>query len=230
MRIHFLLHADFEQPSYYKAWAKEKGFHITSTHIHKCETLPSHNEYDLLVSMGGPQSPLKLDHFPYLKDEIQYIKKAIDLDKHVIGVCLGAQLISESYGATTERSPNKEIGVFPLTLTDDGKQDPIFKHFPDTFPSGHWHNDMPGLPPNAKVLAVSQGCPRQIIRFSPKVMGFQCHLEFDKQSIQFLINICPNDLSPNKYVQSADVILSQDYAEINNHLKIFLEHFINDLT
>ena len=35
--------------------------------------------------------------------------------------------------------------------------------------------DMPGLTEDAVVLATSQGCPRQIIRFSPKALAFQAH-------------------------------------------------------
>ena len=40
---------------------------------------------------------------------------------------------------------------------------------------------------NAVVLATSQGCPRQIVRFSPKHYAFQAHLEFDPKAIDLLI-------------------------------------------
>ena len=46
---------------------------------------------------------------------------------------------------------------------------------------------MPGLTYNAVVLATSQGCPRQIVRFSPKHYAFQAHLEFDPKAIDLLI-------------------------------------------
>ena len=42
---------------------------------------------------------------------------------------------------------------------------------------------MSGLLPSFKVLAESQGCPRQIVKFMNMVYGFQCHLEFTKQSV-----------------------------------------------
>ena len=51
----------------------------------------------------------------------------------------------------------------------------------------HWHGDMPGLSDKAVVLATSKGCPRQIIRFSPKHYAFQAHLEFDLEAIDLLI-------------------------------------------
>ena len=77
MKIHAIIHADFELPSYFKTWAKSLHFPFTTTHIYRGDPLPAVEEYDVLLCMGGPQSPLKIDEFPYLKDEIEHIKNAI---------------------------------------------------------------------------------------------------------------------------------------------------------
>ncbi|MCB6543669.1 amidotransferase, partial [Desulfovibrio desulfuricans] len=90
---------------------------------------------------------------------------------------LGAQLLSVAYGAKYEHSPEREIGVYPVTLTSEGLTDPHVGEFGATLETGHWHGDMPGLTEDAVVLATSQGCPRQMIRFSPKHYAFQAHLE-----------------------------------------------------
>lgn len=50
--------------------------------------------------------------------------KAIKADRYIVGVCLGAQLLSVAYGAEYEHSPEREIGVFPVTLTPEGLTDP----------------------------------------------------------------------------------------------------------
>jgi GMP synthase (glutamine-hydrolysing) len=226
MKLHCIIHADFETPGYYETWAQKNGLDCNITHIAKNEPLPSVDDFDILLCMGGPQSARQIDQYPYLKDEITLIRQAITIGKKVMGVCLGAQLIAESYGAKTEKSPHKEVGVFPLSLTDDGKADPFIKHLPEQFQSSHWHHDMPGIPPQAKILAQSSGCPRQIICFSPKVYGFQCHLELDPRRMQWLIQHCPEDLSPDRYVQEPDAILSQDYEAIHQHLDVFLQKFI----
>ncbi len=226
IKIHCILHADFETPGYYETWAEKNGLECAITHIAKNEVLPTTNDFDVLLCMGGPQSPRQIELYPYLKDEITLIKNAIANGKKVLGVCLGAQLIAESYGAKTEKSPHKEIGVFPLSLTDDGKTDPFINHFPEQFQSSHWHHDMPGIPPEAKILAQSQGCPRQIVCFSPRVYGFQCHLELNQHRMHWLIQHCPADLAPARYVQEPETILSQDYDSINLHLDIFLQKFI----
>src|SRR3990167_675330 len=113
----------------------------------------------MLILMGGPQSPLKIGEFPYLADEIDLIKTAFLQNKRILGFCLGAQLIGEALGAPTGRSPEKEVGVYPVTLTEEGKKDPLLTDLPDNFPVIHWHNDMPGLLEDSALLAYSEGCP-----------------------------------------------------------------------
>lgn len=190
MKIHFIMHESFETPAAIEVWAKIKGCEISYTRLYGGDGFPDKIDFDFLAILGGPQSPAttpeESSHF-YAQKEIDFIKKAIDQDKIVLGVCLGAQFIGEALGAHFGHSPNREIGVFPVTLTEDGKRDPIFGTFPEKFPVGHWHGDMPGLTPQAKILATSAGCPRQIIRYSPKIYGFQCHFEFTPTAIEGMI-------------------------------------------
>ncbi len=44
--------------------------------------------------------------------------------------------------------------------------------------------------------------------------------------MQWLIQHCPEDLSPDRYVQEPETILAQDYETIHQHLDIFLQKFI----
>ena len=144
------------------------------------------------------------------KKEIAFIKKTIDQNKIILGVCLGAQFIGEALGASFEHSPNREIGVFPLVLTEEGQQDPVFQNFPKTFLVGHWHGDMPGLTADAKILAITEGCPRQVVQYTPKVYGFQCHFEFNAKAIEGMIENCASELEEYKnlpYIQSAQQCL-----------------------
>src|SRR5579862_1536272 len=176
MRIHIIIHASFEKPGVIETWATHKGHTISYTHTYLGEQLPDSSQIDFLIIMGGPQSPLELDKYPYLRDEMALTKLIINQKKVVLGICLGAQIIGESLGAKTERSPNKEIGVFPIHLTTEGNQDFIFKQFPESFDVMHWHNDMPGVPAGSTILAYSEGCPRQVIRYNERVYGLQCHM------------------------------------------------------
>jgi GMP synthase (glutamine-hydrolysing) len=226
MKIQCITHADFETPGVIETWAKDKGHQFSIYAPYKEKNYKLNDDFDFLIVMGGPQSPLEIDEAPYLKDEISTIKKAINQNKIVLGFCLGAQLIGEALGATTEKSPNKEIGVFPITLTKQGLQDPIFANFPKSFPVIHWHNDMPGETKTSTLLAYSEGCPKQIIRYSSRVYGFQCHMEITKEGIQTMIKACPNDLKPSKYTQTPNELIKQNYNEINNYMITILDHLV----
>src|SRR5262249_25394743 len=141
---------------------------------------------DLLVVMGGPQSPTttpaECPHFDAAA-ECDLIVRCVRARKAVVGVCLGAQLIGTALGAQHEASPEKEIGKFPITL----QPHPKFAGFGDMLDVGHWHSDMPGLTEGAVVIARSAGCPRQIIEYGDLVYGFQCHMEFTPEVVELLI-------------------------------------------
>jgi GMP synthase-like glutamine amidotransferase len=50
--------------------------------------------------------------YPWLKEEKAFIRSAIDADRYVIGVCLGAQLIADVLGAKVFACRKKEMGGF----------------------------------------------------------------------------------------------------------------------
>ena len=232
MKVHFVLHETFEVPGAYLKWAQERGHQVTTTKVYESEVLPeSVDEIDFLIVMGGPQSPDEdREAFPYYdpQAEIQLIQKAIKSDRYIVGVCLGAQLLSVAYGAEYEHSPEREIGVFPITLTEAGLEDEHVKVLGPTLITGHWHGDMPGLTEDAVVLATSQGCPRQIIRFSYKHYAFQAHLEFDPEAVELLIaadveDVIEEQSSKLTFVQNPQVIRAYDYREMNAKLYAFLD-------
>lgn len=231
MKLHIIMHESFEAPAAVEAWAKSKNHQISYTRLYQNEKLPENaNDFDFLVVMGGPQSPAttvnECPHFDAQK-EIYLIKMAIDSDKAVFGACLGAQLIGEALGAKFDHSPNREIGVFNIALTEAGKRDPFFSSLPEKFPVGHWHGDMPGLTDDAEILATSEGCPRQIVKYAPKVYGFQCHFEFNPKAIEGMIKNCSEELEQYKnlpYIQDAPTLRSNNYDEMNNFLFKFLDY------
>lgn len=229
MKVHIVMHESFESPAAIEIWALKKGHDITYTRLYEGGVFPDNIDFDFLVIMGGPQSPettlTECPHFNAQK-EIAFIKKAIEEKKVLLGVCLGAQLIGEALGAKFDHSPNREIGVFPVLLTEEGKNDPIFSSFPEKFMVGHWHGDMPGLTADSKILAISEGCPRQIICYSPKIYGFQCHFEFTPDAIETMIENNAHELETYKelpYIETAEQLKDHDYSEMNQFLFNFLD-------
>lgn len=236
MRVHFILHETFEVPGAYLKWALERGHYITSTKVYEKESLPETIDgIDFLIVMGGPQSPDEdRENFPYYdpKAEIAFMKEAIAAEIYIVGVCLGAQLLSVAYGAKYEHSPEREIGVYPVTLTMQGLTDPHVSLFGKNIETGHWHGDMPGLTDEAVVLATSQGCPRQIIRFSLKHYAFQAHLEFGAEAVELLITADGEEQLREQseklpFVQTPEELRGNDYSEMNAKLYAFLDSLVN---
>lgn len=115
--------------------------------------------------------------------------------------------------------------MFPIKLTAEGVKDAKISHFGTKLQVGHWHSDMPGLTNDAKVLAQSEGCPRQIIAYSNLVYGFQCHMEFNHKLIELLIGAesLENECQKRLFVQTPDEIRSYDFEEMNGRLFLFLD-------
>ncbi|MCX8574327.1 MULTISPECIES: type 1 glutamine amidotransferase [unclassified Gilliamella] len=230
MHIHFILHEEFEAPGAYEQWAKLHLHTVTYSRVYLGEPLSERiDNIDFLIIMGGPQSPAttkqECAHFDSLAEQT-FILSAIKANKIVIGVCLGSQLIGEALGAHFEHSPEKEIGKFPITLTEAGKKNPLFSHFGDTLAVGHWHNDMPGLTQNAQIIAYSEGCPRQIIAYIKLVYGFQCHMELTHEVVEKLIAHSQNDLSQAakyRFVDTEEKLRLHDYSKMNYKLFVFLD-------
>lgn len=228
MHIHFIIHEHFEAPGAYENWAKTRGYTISFSRVYEGDSLPeSVEDIDFLMVMGGPQSPATtIEQCPHFdsKAEQSVILKTMNAGKIVLGICLGSQLIGEVLGASHEHSPEREIGKFPITLTEDGLAHPLFSHFGNGMEVGHWHNDMPGLTPDAKIIAYSEGCPRQIVAYSDLVYGFQCHMEFTKEVVAQLIeNDDLSEAAKYRFVDEPDVLLNHDYDEMNQKLYELLD-------
>lgn len=226
MKIKFITHADFETPGVILDWSYQHSYFFEICKPYKGDSLKD-KDFDFLILMGGPQSACDIAPYPYLKEEISFIKTAIKDSKLVLGFCLGAQLIGEALDAKAEKSPHKEIGVFPIHLTKTGEENPLLRGLPPSFPAIHWHNDMPGETAASQTLAKSEGCPRQIIQYAPYVYGFQCHLEITKKGMQALIKACPQDLNPSPFTQSQEELLQNDYKSIHQTLFLILDRLVS---
>lgn len=235
MKVHFIIHEAYEGPAAFLTWVNERNYQATSTKLYLGESLPlDGSAIDVLVILGGPQCPETTEQECYyfkVDEEVSFIKACIENGNAVVGVCLGSQLIGEALGAKFEKSPNKEIGYFPIELTDDAVDHAKFSHFNQCELVGHWHNDMPGLTASSKVLATSVGCPRQIVEYSNLVYGFQCHLEFTPESIAKLITNAADDfanMTQYNYIQKPEQIVAGNSLSMNSLLFTFMDNLVVD--
>jgi GMP synthase (glutamine-hydrolysing) len=233
VHAHFVVHESFEAPGAYENWVRDRGHSCSYSRVYANEPLPKSVEgIDLLVVFGGPQSPdTTTDECAYFDAaaECALILKCVAAGKAVVGICLGAQLMGEALGAKHGKSPEKEIGVFPIVLTVEGKANDKFADFGDILGVGHWHSDMPGLTKDATIIAYSEGCPRQIVEYGNLVYGFQCHMEFTKDVVELLISASENELAMltgHRFVQRPDGLRANEYDVMNQKLFGFLDKLV----
>jgi GMP synthase (glutamine-hydrolysing) len=183
LKVHWLQHVPFEDLGAIRPWLVERGARVSATRCYAEPSFPSPDELDWLIVMGGPMSVHDLDRHPWLADEAQLITRAIAAGKTVLGICLGAQLIAQVLGARVFPGEKREVGWAPVTLTDDGRDDPVFGEQPPTTTVFHLHGDTYELPADAKHLARSAVYEQQAFRWGEVVYGVQYHLEFTETMI-----------------------------------------------
>lgn len=195
MRLHAFYHVPFEDVGSIKPWAAAKEHTLTSTCFFADETPPPVDDYDMLVVMGGPMGVYDEADHPFLAGEKKAIEAAIAADKAVLGICLGAQLVSVVLGGAVTPNPVKEIGWFKVTMTPEGLAEPVLAGFPDSFYAFHWHGDTFSVPPGAVHAASSAACANQAFVYNHKVVGLQFHLETQPIGMQNLIKHCAADVA-----------------------------------
>ncbi|HCR11774.1 MAG TPA: type 1 glutamine amidotransferase [Solidesulfovibrio sp.] len=202
MRLHAFYHVPFEDVGSIKPWAAAKGHELTSTSFFADETPPQVADYDMLVVMGGPMGVYDEKDHPWLAGEKKAIEAAVAAEKPVLGICLGAQLVSVVLGGSVTKNPVPEIGWFKVEMTPQGLDESVFAGFPQSYYAFHWHGDTFSIPPDAVHAASSAACANQAFVYNHRVVGLQFHLETQPFGMQNLIKHCAADVAlPGPTVQ-----------------------------
>jgi GMP synthase (glutamine-hydrolysing) len=178
-------HVPFEILGTLNPLLKDVGFRIRYVNFGRDpEAQPSLDGYHGLVVLGGPMSVNDTLNHPHLKTEVDLIRRALDRDMPVLGICLGAQLIARALGARVHRNPETEIGWYDVEPTVPAKEDPLLRHFHSPERIFQWHADAFEVPERGVTLATSATCANQAFRWGDKVYGLQFHLEVDEHLIE----------------------------------------------
>ena len=223
MKVHWLQHLPFEGLGSMGEYFQQKGIASTSTHFYLNEKLPEMDSFDWLIIMGGAMSANDDAKYSWLTAEKEFIKKAIDAGKVVIGVCLGAQLIAASLGAKVYRNKYKEIGWFDLKPSKEAKSTILGNCF--SMEVFHWHGDTFDLPKGAVHLASSEATKNQGFIINNRVVGFQFHLETTCEYAKALFDNFPEEIKNDKYIQNAQRVFSDlgRFERINKIMAEILE-------
>ncbi len=205
---------------------KNAGFRIRYVNFGRHpDAGPSLEGYHGLVVLGGPMSVNEVDRHPHLTTEMKLIEQAIKKELPVLGICLGAQLIARTLGATVKKNHETEIGWYDVSVTRAGNKDSLLGQFRETEKIFQWHGDTFDIPRGAVHLATSPICPNQAFRLQSNVYGLQFHLEVDEAMIERWLRVPVNE----KEIQSLGGKI--DPQKIRSETRRYIErlHQLSDL-
>jgi GMP synthase-like glutamine amidotransferase len=171
-----LQHIACEPPGVFEDVLRERGARLHRVQLDEGDPLPDWRAFEAIVAMGGPMSANDDAELPWLVGEKRLIAESVRAGRPFFGVCLGVQLLAAALGARVYRGPEPEVGLLPVVLTDDGREDPVFAGLPAELVTLQWHGDTFDLPAGAVRLASSPAYPNQAFR-AGQAYGVQFHLE-----------------------------------------------------
>jgi GMP synthase (glutamine-hydrolysing) len=188
-------HVRCETPGKIGEVLRAEGISIKIVRIFEGNKVPDElGEAAGLVIMGGPMGVYEQDRYPFLRQEIRLIEEALKREKPVLGICLGSQLLASALGARVTPGKQKEIGWYPIRLTESARTDPLWKGIAGSFNAYHWHGDIFALPRGAVSLASSALTKCQAFRYRKNGYGFLFHMEITEKIMRDMARTFADEL------------------------------------
>ncbi|QFT55661.1 type 1 glutamine amidotransferase [Microbulbifer sp. THAF38] len=203
--ILIIQHEDNEGPGYIADWVSQHQ--IPTTIINPQKSVLPENGFSGVILLGGMMNVKDHKLLPWLADEIQWVKSAIQQQIPFLGICLGAQILAHALGAGVKPMKQEEIGWHSIDWIAE-KPSAIEKVF-------QAHSYYFEIPKGAKRLASSKLCPNQAFLYRDNILGLQFHLEWSQQKVAQLF---PEHMQ--KYESPAKNHLASRkalFAILNNH-------------
>ncbi len=101
--------------------------------------------------MGDPMGVYEEKEYPFLAQEKELIRQVIESGVPILGICLGAQLITSALGKDVYPY-KRELGWFEVRNYQDNEE--VVRDLPDRLIVFQWHNDTFDPPDGAKLLYI----------------------------------------------------------------------------
>lgn len=165
-RVLFVQHQDDDPPGYIGERVRQRGLGVEVVRAAP-GAFPDPSGYDLVVPLGSDDSASDTS-VPHLAEEYDMLRRAVDADVPVFGICFGAQLLSRALGGEVRPAENgPEIGWLPVRTAEPDLIDPG--------PWLVWHFDVMTAPPGSVEVARTDAAT-QVFR-QGRHLGVQFHPE-----------------------------------------------------
>lgn len=170
-----------EGPGTIEDFLRSRNVSVDIVDMSRGESPPAADSFTHLIIMGGPMAVYEMDRHAHLQKEAKLIEEAIKAGKHILGICLGAQMLAHVLGAKVYPGSRKEIGWCRVRITSEGMADRIMRPLAlagsGTAEVFQWHGDTFDLPAGAVRMASSDLYPNQAFRATDRIYALQFHIE-----------------------------------------------------
>ncbi|MFD4961025.1 membrane dipeptidase [Microbacterium sp. NPDC058389] len=183
-RVLAVVNAAPSGPRRLTGWLADEGVEVHA--VLGADGLPeSLDGYAGLVMLGGGLMPDDDDRAPWLAQERELARQAIDADLPTLGICLGGQLLAHVAGGEVRaKFGPRERGATLITPSEEGRADLLTTSLGAGAPMIENHQDMiTALPPGAVLLASSAAVAHQAFRLGERVYGVQFHPEVGAEDL-----------------------------------------------
>lgn len=183
-KVYIFEHVENENAGTILDYLKESGAPYQTLKLFAGDKVPQNTESILaIIIMGGPMNVDEVEKYPFLKDEVGLLKKAIAQKIPCLGICLGSQLIAKALGSAIYKAKTPEVGWDTLELKNTASDALFSKLGKNNLQVLQWHEDTFDLPKGAVLLASSKLVPNQAFAYNENTYGFQFHIEVNRQML-----------------------------------------------
>jgi GMP synthase (glutamine-hydrolysing) len=123
------------------------------------------------------------------------------------------------------------MGFYEISLTEEGKKDPLYQGLSGSQIVFHWHEDTFDLPAGAVLLARNGSTTNQAFRYGKRAYALQYHIELDSEMLDNWLYHCGLqrdiiDRFGGEVYHSFTEQLSTSFATYHAHTRIVLENFL----
>ena len=219
LRALILQHEDPTPPGYVTDWLNAHDAEAETYRIDREEREVDPTRYDVIVSLGSEFAAFD-DTKPFVLREATLMRRAVDSDVPVLGLCFGGQMLARVLGSDLYRSERSEIGWLPVRTAD-----------PELVPEGpwfQWHFDTFTPPPGATVVADTDVGPQAFV--AGRSLGLQFHPEVTTEIMDEWVRVYRHELDGDGV--DPDALLEETRrlaaASRENALQLF-ERYLRDV-